>query len=429
MIKIISKICRWFRVNKIILMLILLTGIILGSPLLIFGPSKSFFYSIDPDIVYVTNALLYTKANVIVYMDHPGTPTIVLLHYLYIPLRLIAKYILHENFIQWSFNNYVFLTYFLRFFQLILSCLGLLIFLSIIKKYFKSNWLVLIAFILVFSFVGLSKSLSIAPENLSFFLTACWFIFLAKFIETKRYLWTIGMTTISGFVFANKFTSLFLIIISLFIIFYIKGNIGKKLLLVITNFSFALGTFFIGIWPIRIRLANIINWGQSLFLHAGKYGYGAKTIFDFETYSTSLLFLIKTQPLTFIFILFTVLFGIYLLIKRKLTIKNPVILVFLVSLAGILIFSKYPTIHYNFVNIFVMVSCAVYFISKFRTKSIKFITFTLIIVFIFSSFSYIKESVLLLTKPQSSSVSDLLQAWTPFWSADIFKDQLEAVKF
>jgi hypothetical protein len=420
---------KWIKENKFILLLVFIALIILGYPLFVFGIARTFFYSIDPDIVYITNALLYTKARMIVYIDHPGTPTILLLYYLFTPLRLISKYVLHQNFIDWSFNNYAILTYYLRIVWLAMSGLTLLVFLSTVKRITKSKTVIVLTFCLALSFIGMFYATAIGPENFSFFLTAVWLAFFAKFINTRKYLWIAILNVIAGFAFANKFTNVFLLVTSIFLPFFMqREKLGRKFIMLEANVAISFQIFLLGILPITDRLAGVIDWGNSLLKHAGDHGTGTISIFDWGTYSSAALTLIKTQPVTFAFILFTIFLGFYLLFRKKLKIVDPVVFLMFIALAGILVFAKYPFIHYEYVNILLMIFCVGYYLSKVQTIVLKILLPVMILTFLITGYNYLSDVNNQLRKEPIGSVYSELGRWTPYWSANIFKSELDGLK-
>jgi hypothetical protein len=426
--KFLLKIGKWIDNNKLILAFTLFAVAILGYPLIILGVEKSLFYSMDPDVVYITNALLYAKTNIIVYIDHPGTPSIMLLNYLYFPLRLVAKYVMHENFIQWSFDNYAFITYYSRIFQLFISVTGLVIFINLIKKTTKSNVLTITAFFLAYLFTGLSTTLYVRPENFSFFLTACWLVVFTKFISAKKYIWVAILAALSGFIFANKFTGLLLIIFTSLLPFFVKKEkLTMKLMMVQTNVALILESFLLGIWPIRDKIASIMNWGLYLFGHADVHGTGVGSFFDWNTYIISLQNLVIGNPSLVIFTGLSVILALILVIKKKVRLNDPVILLTLMAFVGILIFAKYPVIHYNFINIFLIVYCSIYLISKIKPIWSKLAMITLGVIFMFIFYSNLRTSLDYAPQENPGGVNAVLEQWTPFWSADIFREQLNNV--
>jgi hypothetical protein len=368
-----SKIWRWMCDNELIVFLTLITFVILGYPLFRFGIDKSFFYSLDPDVVYVTNAILYTKYAVISYADHPGTPTIMLINYLFFPLRLIAKYILHQKFIQWSFDNYAFLTYYLRIFELFIFSTATFIFLKVTAKISKSVSILIFAWIAMLSLTGISWAISIAPENLSLFLTSLWLLVFVNFLKQRKYRLNIILMVISGFAAANKFTSIFLLVPSLFLPLFIERfKIGQKLMTFLSNILVFGLAFYLGIRPAMNQLGYLKFWVVSLFTHAGDHGTGALSVFDITTYSGSAIALIKGYPIVFIFICFTLVLGALLIIKKKINVTNPVVFLAFTSAAGIAVFAKYPLIHYDYVNILLITFCLVFFLSKAKISLLYF---------------------------------------------------------
>jgi hypothetical protein len=409
-------------------LLTVLTFLILGLPLFVYGIERTFFYSIDPDVVYVTNALLYTKYAIISYADHPGTPTITLLYYLFFPLRILSKYVLHQGFIQWSFDNYAFLTYYVRLFQLLLFSTATFVFLKAVDKISESAYILIFAWMAIFSFTGMGLAVSIVPENLSFFLTAIWLTVFVKFAKTRKYLWNVILIVIAGLAFANKFTSVFLLIASIFLPFFVqRTKLGWKMLMLEANMTISTQAFLLGVWPIRGKLMGIFEWGTSLFGHAGNYGTGASSIFDWASYSGSVLSLIKALPVLSVFLCFALILGIVMVMKKRIKISDPVIFLMATAFIGVAIFAKYPVIHYSYVNILLIIFCTAYFLSKAKIVLVKMVLPIMAILFLMTSYSYIKGASDRLRNKPPDTVQSILSGWTPFWSGDIFREQLDAL--
>jgi hypothetical protein len=414
----------------IIPLLVILAFIILGIPLFIYGIDQSFFYSIDPDIVYVTNALLYTKYAIIDYADHPGTPTIMILYYLYFPLRIIAKYWLHVGFIQWSFDNFAFLMFYSRIFELLVFCSSLLIFLKAVSKMIKSNLLVIIAWISIFIFLGFDSGVRVIPENFSFFLTAIWLLLFLKFVEKRSYIYSALMVFIAGFAVANKFTSLFLLVQSIFLpIFINKLKLDQLYARVQINVFIAGLAFYIGILPALERLPWIKSFAISLFSHAGAHGTGESAIFNLPAYSASITSLITRYPATFMYIFLTFVLAIFLIVKKKVKLNDPALFVFATTLVGIFVFAKYSAIHYFYVNFVLVVFCAIYFLTKVKQNYLKYVLVTVSAVFLvlFNPFTFIKNISNQMPTNKTETVYSTLRTWTPFWASDIFGDQFKAI--
>lgn len=415
------------RNNKFILILILITFVVCGFPLLLYGAKSTFFLSIDPDIVYITNALLYTKYAIISYADHPGTPSIMLLYYLFFPLRLYAKYLLHTGFIQWSFDNFGILTYLCRFFELAVFCSSLFIFLKSISTFVKSNLLIIFAWVSVFVLLGFDWGVRVVPENFSFLLTSIWLLLFTAFIKSRSYVLNIFLVILSGFVVANKLTGIFLAVCAITLpLFGKKLKLDQKFFKLETNIVLFLGSFYFGILPAIRHFTYIKNWTRSLFEHAGTHATGVAAVFDWSSYSGSAISLLTSHPFVFTYIGLSIVLIIWLLVKKKIHLNDPILYIFFITFLGILVFAKYPIIHYLFVNSILMIFCTTYFLTKINVKFLKYIIGILMIVTVMNFFSYTNNVSNQLEKFSNESIYPTIKSWTPFWASDIFKEQIEA---
>jgi len=412
--------------NKLILFLVAITFFIYGFPLIIFGIEKTFFIGIDPDVVYITNALLYTKYNIISYADHPGTPTIMLLYYLFFPLRFYAKYIVHQGFIQWSFDNYSFLTYYSRVFELLLTSLALFIYLKAVSYISKSRRIVIFIWLAASLFIGLGFSVHVVPENLSFFLASVWLTIFIYFCKKKTYLSNALLVIISGFALANKFTTLFLLLTSLFLPVFIKKlKIDQKFVRVQFNILLGSLSFYIGIRQALGRFTYIKNWAISLFIHSGGHGTGNKVIFDWATYWGSVKTLVTGLPVFSIFLALSVVLFIYAIYKKHIKFNDPFTYLYTMAMLGITIFSKYSVIHYNLINISLVIFCTGYFLSKLKTPILKYTTMVLLVFFLINIKNNIINTNKFMKTEKEETVEEVVASWTPYWSADIFREQLD----
>lgn len=414
--------------NKFIFILILITFIVCGFPLLVYGLKTTFFFSIDPDIVYITNALLYTKYAIISYVDHPGTPSIMFLYFLFFPFRIFAKYFLHTGFIQWSFDNFGFLTYFCRFSELTVFCLSLFLFLKSLLVYTKSKLIIIFAWISIFVLLGFDWGIRVVPENQSFFLTAVWLLIFTKFIKSRKYILNIILVILSGFTVANKLTGIFLAVCSVTLpLFGKRLKLDQKFFKLETNIALFLASFYLGILPAVKHLTYIQNWTKSLFDHAGTHATGVQAVFDWPSYSSSMVSLITSHPFIFIYIGLTIILAIWLLIKRKIYLNDPILYLFFISFVGTVIFAKYPVIHYFFVNSILIVFCSTYFLTKINQKLLKYIVALLAVIVVINFTSYVKSVSVQLTNYSNESIYPTIKSWTPFWASDVFKEQFEVL--
>jgi hypothetical protein len=407
------------------------TFLLLGIPFLILGADKTFFYSTDPDVVYVANALLYTKSAVITYADHPGTPMIMLLSILFFPLRLYTKLILGQNFISWSFDNFAILVFGLRLFQLFLYTASVFLLLKAVGKISKSNVLVFLSWAFVLAFTGSNYSLIISPETLSFFLTALWLTVFTVFIKKPAYILSLVLVAISGIAVANKFTSLFLLVSSLGLPLFVKDpNYYQKIVRFILNSLVGISMFFFGIWPAIMRLDWIKSWVRSLFLFSGKHGTGIQAVFDWNTYIASVRILIFGNWYLTILIGITGILATYLLVRGKIKISYPVVWLNAMSFVGLMTFAKYPVLHYSYVNLLLTLFCLLYYLSKVDYRFVRALTFGVMIILVSKIWGFSSSLPERLAENRDKSVYVELNTWTtPYWSGNLYREELEEMGF
>jgi len=194
------------------------------------------------------------------------------------------------------------------------------------------------------------------------------------------------------------------------------------------NIAISLQSFIFGIWPVMNHFQGIVDWGTSLFNHTGMHGTGTTALINLSAYLVSATTLIKLKPALFIFVLATLILGVSLAIRRKIKATDPLMFLVSVSVVGIIIFAKYPMIHYNYVNILIIIYCAAHFLSKIKTIWIRVLMPILLLLFLGSVDGYISSASNKLKMEQSNNVYQILEKWTPFWSADVYREQLNANK-
>src|SRR3989344_6345492 len=129
-----------------------LMTVFVGLLPILLGGLAGVFYSTDPEVMYVGNALSYIKAHQIQYIDHPGTPSILALAYWLWPLRIYAKLVAQTPFILWSLEHYDLIFFYLRLWQGIVFCLGIFLFLKAINSITDSKLVVILAWIVLLLF-------------------------------------------------------------------------------------------------------------------------------------------------------------------------------------------------------------------------------------------------------------------------------------
>lgn len=367
--------------NRILIFLLVAAVLLLIlSPVVKFGISGVFF-SIDPDVVYVANALSYIQSKQIHYFDHPGTLAIVLLSYSYIPFRLFAKLFSTSGFIDWVFNNYDFVLYYSRLFQSLLLGASLYIYLTSVQKLSKGM------FSVIFSLLGLLVYSSfyylgilISAETTSFLLAAVWLFFLVKFIETKEPKKLYILAFLSGMAFGIRATNAFVVPASLLLVLASKETpLKEKTKITIKNIGLVLIGFLIAIWPIKDKAVIIL---KRLVFFAGTteiHGAGERKIFDLSSYLSSSISLLTREHVAFVIVVFSLVASLAAVYKKRDLISRSLFIISVTIFLGILTFAKFPLAYYQLINYVIMVFVASYYFSKTHTI-IKTIVIALLII-------------------------------------------------
>src|SRR3989344_765481 len=321
--------------------------------------TKGTFYTIDPDISYLSNALSYIKTRQIHYIDHPGTPTIIIFALMMTPLRLYMKFIAHSPFILWSLNNLDLVFFITRVFQSLVMGVSLGIFLLGMLRFFRSKSVIIFAWLSLLGFSAFPfLSSSISPETLSFFIIAVWLNIFVSFLNTNSWFFLPAMSTISGIAIANKFSNLFLGLISICLPLAISRISIKSRLssCLIQTLLVALG-FIAGTWPIKGSYPQLLNWVKLLANSSEIHGGGIPVFFDLSTYLNSISSLYYRDPWLMALIVISV---VALLLLHRI---NPQILILTVgSLLGAAVFAKYPLSHYQFAHYFLLIFAVCHFL-------------------------------------------------------------------
>lgn len=334
----------------------ILTGLTSLMPILIVG-IKGVFYSIDPEVMYVGNALSFIKIGQIQYIDHPGTPSILLVSFLLWPFRFYAKLVDHTPFVLWAFKNYSVVFLYLRMWQGILFALGTWIFLKAVKTSTDSVVMVVFSWLLLLIYSPfLRLGSGITPETISFLLSTIWVWILAKFLNRPDIGLIPVLGIISGIAVANKFTNLFLIVASVSLPIYLK-HLDWRQKLVNSSFIFlmALAGFMMGTWSIRDKYRVLFGWVIKLATSTGIHAGGTKAIFDWPIYLQSLVALHHQIPWLFFGVALILLISI---VKRKLFV---LVLIFTI---GVLVLAKYPLTYYQLSNYTVLTFLLTSLLSK-----------------------------------------------------------------
>lgn len=332
------------------------TGLTSLLPIFLIGV-KGIFYSIDPEVMYVGNALSYIKIGQIQYIDHPGTPTIMLAALLLWPFRLYAKLVDHVPFVLWSFKHYGELFLYLRIWQGALLTLAVWIFLKAVKSVTGSWTMIIFSWLLLFLFPPfLRLGTGISPETLSFLLSSIWVWVLAKFLNKPDVGLVPFLGIISGLAVANKFTNLFLIAAATSLPTYLKSlNWRQKAINSLITLLVASGGFIVGTLSIRDKYQVLLGWVVKLVTSTGIHAGGAKAIFDWPSYWQAIITLHYQLPWLYFGLALTLLISI---IRRKST------MLVIIYTVGVLVFAKYPLSYYQLSNYTVLVFLIAFLFSK-----------------------------------------------------------------
>lgn len=351
-------------------------------PLLKTGASGVFF-AIDPDVVYVANALSYIKQGQIHYFDHPGTLAIILISHTLLPLRLLAKFVFNTPFVTWAMINYDSLFLYERLFQNFLLWVSTTILFVSIFKFSRTFASVLFAIGALISFSAFPYlGISISSETTSFFLISLWLFALTEFVRSVRTKQFFAMCVIAGLAFGNRATNIFLIPATLILPLVCNTS---KVTSKIKSFSLGILLSLLGmvlsIWSIRDKMVLIV---KRLFLFAGAtqiHGEGKRAIFDSSSYLESLSVIIGREDLATLIIFFTFI-GIIAYLAKGEKKERPLYIIGLIFFLGFLAFAKFPLSHYQLANYTVYVFIASYLFSKFPTN-LKLAILGLLLILVF----------------------------------------------
>lgn len=328
------------------------------------------FFSIDPDVMYVSNAISYTKIRQIHYIDHPGTFAIRLFSASFIPLRLIAKYIAHQSFIVFAIQHFTWLFLYLRLFQSTLLGLALLLIMSIsyrLKRRLLDPLFVALAFVSysAIPFTGIV----ISAEASNVLLLAIWLSIITRFFTSRSPLTLLTLSFISGILFANRLTNIFLVSTSLALVISLAGlNLRQRIVNLFLNLGSSMLAFLLVTWPIRNSYTSLFNWVLRLATSSDIHGGGKQTLFDLAGYLQSVTGSIAANQTIFYCVLIINLIFLIQIISQKVKLTSPLAITFLMMNLGLAIFAKYPLAHYQVTHltVFLVTSLVLFSASPFR---------------------------------------------------------------
>lgn len=329
-------------------------------PLLVAG-TKATFFTVEPDIAYISSAIHYLETGTINYHDHPATPSILLIAICLLPFKVWVYINESSSFLDWSIIHQSTIYFYVRVIYSIVLASGLILFSAVIKAATKSNLASLFSLLSLFSYSYFGYlGVSVASETISLFLIGLWLYIFS--IHNRRplarniYL----LSLISGLLVANKFTNLTYLLATLVLVLTLK-SINRRLLfvswvkvLVISGISFLVST-----WPIRSNYIRLFSWSYRLTTRYGPHGDGPNVLFDPNVNFMSIKLLWQNETWPIILMIISLVALAYLFCQKKFRNEMlPLLLVYVSTIIVALAFSKHSLSRYQLTNFIIIVYIA-----------------------------------------------------------------------
>lgn len=385
----------------IIFILPALLALITVFPLLLFGP-KATFFTVEPDIAYISSAIHFLETGKIIYHDHPATPSILLIAASIFPFQLWANNVDSKNFLDWTILHQTELYYYIRITYGFILASGLILFSIGIKKATKSNLACIFGQISLFcfSYFGL-LGLSVASETFSFVLASLWLLSFSKYLNQQTWTNIYFLSIISGGLLANKLTNLAYLLATAILISTLKSptfrihihNAVKALLLFCVS-------FLVATWPTRSNYFRLLGWAYGLLTRYGAHGDGSRILFDLDTHLQSIQTLWGKEAWPIILTLIVFVGLIYLIsdnrkLRTEISLLLKVNLVFLVISLG---FTKHGLSRYQLMNYVLFAYSASWILRLFSVRIRYFLVTTTFCAFVIAINAYQREITLALSE-------------------------------
>lgn len=436
------------KINILVSFLLIIFVVVTISLPAIIGGKESTFYSIDPDIMYVGNAISYVKNKQLHYFDHPGVFSIILLSKAYIPLRLYAKYFSKEGFVSWSFTNYDFLFHYSRVYESVILTIGLVAFLCslyLITRKYSSIVLGMLLLLIFPPFYNLGFSIS--AETTSFMLSAFVILFVCIFINNNKYIYLWLATLISGIAFGNRITAISITIMPLLaILFFTEKNISKKITNLLKGFIIIFIGFIISLWPLRDRVIIISKHILKLSSGTEIHGGGKQVFFELESYIRNFTTGFYSNPKVFIIVILSIIISIMTTLIMKNKLKKYVATLSVSILLFFLAFAKFPLLHYQLINYLIFCFILIFNICNLSNKYL--VVTSLILIYLATPIFKNSLKILSINVNNAIKLKELLDSnytdlnklfswsntkefatiWTNDWAGQIFEKELKKNK-
>lgn len=375
--------------------------------------TNGIFYSIDPDMVYMANALLYIKSGIIAYIDHPGTVSISALSISFLPIRFFVKLILGQNFIEWSFFNFEILTLYSRIFQSLLFSAGIFVFLRTLDGVAKSVLSQILGLLLLLLFLPIYYiGSSISSEAVTFLIAALWIFYFAKGYKNEfKNINTISF--LGGLMVASRATAFVYVLAALLTLLNkLKYKINLNKMLVSLGFI-SIG-FVVGLYPLKQHVIDVLKRVVFFATSSGVHGAVIDSTNVFGNYLTSLKTFFYRDPAFCVIVAITL--GLSL--KRMANNKNDILgQLGLLFFAGILLYAKFPLAHYQTFNYLFLCYLFVVFTSKLSRpyKYIIIVITTIAVLPVFKTFNINLNQAIVMSSNLDKHVDLLAKEGTVVW--------------
>jgi len=332
--------------------LLFLTGM-----LYLYTTGDFFLKSVDPEYAYLFNgAVLADHKPDIFYVDHPGTPLIVLIAAV---IRTIHVFTPGQDILTEVIKNpelYIKATIF------IINLLGaILLFLLGLFTFKKTKNISLAVFLQLIPFVqtlGLETLARLTPESLMLTLICLWIILVISMNSGKksRFSWIwygLASGILTGLCVAVKLTLIPFIVIPLIIL----SGWKDRLLFAFTSVIF----FFMFAFPILYKYEEFYYWVKNIVTHTGIYGSGDRGVVHWNEFFAHLKLQLANSPYLLVsLIILIVSLILYLFVRKEGIRREPLkiklaIAAILVVIFNYLITAKHFAFHYMLPSILLTV--------------------------------------------------------------------------
>ena len=356
--------------RNFLLIILSFTSIVTLVPLIKYGMQAA-FYHVDPDVVYLGNAISYIKSNTIFYSGHPGTPAIIILAWSFWPLRIIAKLFDHKPFVLWAFDNLRLLFIYGRLIFFSIFTVSMFLFFKSVRELSKSYYPVIFTCVGMFLFVPFFElGPKIYAENSTFFIVSLWLLFFAYYSKKQNILFLYILSILSGLGMAVKLNN-YVLVIATFLFTFInnKKYFVEKLKHLSLIVCLTFGTFFISTWSIRSSYKPMFTRFFNVALRSGiegAHGSGGSPFVDFANYFLNLKGLFISNTIPFYIVLVTIVGMLYLIIVKRIRLTSNYSVLFFSVFASSLILLKYPLAYYQLPSYLIYLFLAGFLLNKLK---------------------------------------------------------------